>query len=360
MTSRNETRRDSRTTSSGYLAVVAVLIIVMFASLLFAVTFGSHPIPVGDVYQVIAHELFGVGDASWGSGAIHDVVWLIRLPRLVLAIAVGMALAVSGLTMQAVVRNPLAEPYIMGISSGAYAGASIAILGGIGGSALGTQATGILAFIGACVASLAVLALANIGGRATTVRLILSGTALGAVFSAFSNFMIFRTNQASRVQEIVNWTMGSLGKANWSTNGPVLGLILVCVLVLWMQYRNLNLMLMGDDVAITLGTRLHNRRIAFLLISSLMVGLSVFAAGMIGFVGLVIPHIARMIFGTDHKKLVPICALFGAIFLIWADVLCRIAITGTELPIGIFTAMVGAPVFVYLMARRKYGFGTQD
>ncbi|MFT3875086.1 MAG: iron ABC transporter permease [Propioniciclava sp.] len=350
----------SRALASGYLVVVVVLVAVVIGSVLLAVTFGSNRLAVGDVYGVIMHRLFGWGDAAWGSGPVHDVVWLIRLPRLVLAIAVGMALSVGGLTMQAVVRNPLADPYIMGISAGAYAGAALAILGEVGGAAFGAQATGIMAFIGAGVASLAVVGLANVGGRATSVRLILAGTALGAVFAAFSNFMVFRTNQSSRVQEIVNWTMGSLGRASWPLNGPVLAVMLVCVGVLWLQYRNLNLMLMGDQVAITLGTRLHHRRIAFLLIGALMVGLSVYAAGMIGFVGLVIPHIARMIFGTDHKKLVPISALFGAIFLIWADVLCRVAIAGTELPIGIFTSMVGAPVFVYLMARKKYGFGTPE
>lgn len=354
------TRSGGSRAASGYLLVIVVLIAAVLGSLLVAVTFGSNPIAFADVYRVIVHRLFGWGDPAWGSGAVHDVVWLIRLPRLVLAIAVGMALAVGGLTMQAVVRNPLADPYIMGVSAGAYAGASLAILGGVGGAAFGAQATGIMAFIGAGVASLAVVVLANVGGRATSVRLILAGTALGAVFSAFSNFMVFRTNQASRVQEIVSWTMGSLGRANWDLNGPLLAIMLVCVTVLWMQYRTLNLMLMGDQVAITLGTRLHHRRVAFLLLGALMVGLSVYAAGMVGFVGLVIPHIARMIFGTDHKKLVPISALFGAIFLIWADVLCRVVIPGTELPIGIFTSMVGAPVFVYLMARRKYGFGAPD
>lgn len=352
--------RGGRTATFGYLVVVVLLVAAVIGSVLLAVTVGSNPIPVGEVYQVIVHRLFGWGDASWGSGPIHDVVWLIRLPRLILAIAVGMALSVGGLTMQAVVRNPLADPYIMGVSAGAYAGAALAILGGVGGATFGAQATGAMAFLGAAVASLAVVALANVGGRATSVRLILAGTALGAVFSAFSNFMVFRTNQSSRVQEMVNWTMGSLARANWAINGPVLAIIGACTLVMWMQYRTLNLMLMGDQVAITLGTRLHHRRIAFLLLGALMVGLSVYAAGMIGFVGLVIPHIARILFGTDHKALLPIGALFGAIFLIWADVLCRVAIPGTELPIGIFTSMVGAPVFVYLMARKKYGFGTSD
>ena len=347
--------------ASGHPFAVALgLLVAVGASVLLAVTVGSNHLAVADVYGVLAYRVFGWGDPAWGSGAVHDVVWLIRLPRIVLAIAVGMALSIGGVAMQAIVRNPLADPYIMGISAGAYAGAALAILGGVGGAAFGAQATGIMAFIGAVVAALGVVALANVGGRATSVRLILAGTALGAVFSAFSNFMIFRTNQSSRVQEIVNWTMGSLGRASWSINGPILGIVVACVLILWTQYRNLNMMLMGDQVAVTLGTRLHRHRIGFLAISALMVGLSVYAAGMIGFVGLVIPHVTRMMFGTDHRTLIPLAALFGAVFLIWSDVACRVAIAGTELPIGIFTSMVGAPVFVYLMARNAYSFGTPD
>lgn len=339
-----------------YLLAIVLLAAGLAVSVVVAVTFGSIAIPAGDVYRVILQKLFGIGDAAYAGGSVHDVVWLIRLPRLVLAIGVGMALSVSGTTMQAIVRNPLADPYIMGISSGAYAGAVLAILLGVG-SALGENSVGIMAFIGAFVISLAVVALANVGGRPSSVKLVLSGTALSAVCSAFSNYVVFTTNSSSRVQAVVNWTMGSLAAAKWETNGVVLGVVAVATLFMWSQYRTLNLMLLGDEVAVTLGTQLHKWRILYLLVSALMVGFAVYAAGMIGFVGLVIPHIIRILFGTDHKKVIPVSALTGAIFLVWADVLCRIAIKGTELPIGIFTSMVGAPIFVYLMVRKKYGFG---
>ena len=136
--------------------------------------------------------------------------------------------------------------------------------------------------------------------------------------------------------------------------------MLAGTLFFWTQYRNLNLMLLGDESAVTLGTDLHRWRLVYLLVSALLVGFVVYKAGLIGFVGLLIPHVVRMVFGTDHKKLIPLSALLGAIFLIWADVLCRVVLPGNELPIGVLTSLVGAPVFVYLMARKKYGFGGGD
>ena len=159
---------------------------------------------------------------------------------------------------------------------------------------------------------------------------------------------------------VVRWTMGSLAAANWETNVILLITGAVGILFFWSQYRTLNLMLLGDESAITLGTDLHHRRIIYLVVASLMVGFSVYAAGVIGFVGLIIPHMVRMLFGTDHKKLIPLCALLGALFLLWADVLCRVLLERTELPIGILTSLVGAPVFIYLMARKKYGFGGKE
>lgn len=321
-----------------------------------AVTIGSVPIAYSDVYKTIAYKLFKFGNSKFSNGPIHDVVLLIRLPRLVLAVGVGAGLSVSGLIMQAVVRNPLADPYVLGISSGSYLGAVLAIILGIG-TMLGDNFVGIMAFFGAFLASIAVISLSNVGGRPNVVKLLLAGMALSAVFSAFSNFIIFRTTNSSSVQAVVNWMMGSLGAAKWSVNIVILPIVFTCILFFWSQFRSLNLMLLGDETAVTLGTESQKRRIVYLLITSLMVGFSVFAAGMIGFVGLVIPHAMRMLFGSDHKKLVPLCAISGSIFLVWADVLCRTIIPGTELPIGILTAMIGGPCFVYLMANQKYNFG---
>ena len=344
-----------------YLVVCLALLVLLGFSILAAVSFGTMSIPMGDVYRVIIHELFGWGDpAVWGSVGVHDVVWLIRLPRLVLAVGVGMGLSVCGVVMQAIVKNPLADPCVLGVSSGAYLGAVLAMLLGVGTSVFGGSAMGVLGCAGAFLVSLGVMALANLGGRANAVKLLLAGSALSAVCSGFSNLFIYILNDDHAASAVVQWSMGSLAGADWESNGVILPVVLVGTLFFWSQYRNLNLMLLGDESAVTLGTDLHRWRLVYLLVSALLVGFVVYKAGLIGFVGLVIPHVVRMVFGTDHKKLLPLSALLGAIFLIWADVLCRIVLPGNELPIGVLTSLVGAPVFVYLMARRKYGFGGGD
>ena len=301
-----------------YWLAILVLLAGLLLSLLWAVTFGSVDLKMGDVYRVILYKVtealhFPVGDSEvYGSGSMSDIVWFVRLPRLVLAIGVGMALALAGVVMQAIVKNPLADPYVLGVSSGASLGATLAILVGVG-SFLGSGYVGLVAFAGAFLVSMGVIALANIGGRATSVKLILAGTALSAICAAVSNFFLYVINTSSGALEaVVRWTMGSLAAASWDTN-------------LWM-----------------------------------LVGFAVYTAGIIGFVGLVIPHMVRILFGTDHKKLIPISALLGAIFLLWSDVLCRVVLPGKEIPIGVLTALVGAPVFIYLMARKKYGFGGGD
>ena len=346
-----------------YWAAIAALLTGLFLSLLWAVTFGSVELSIGDVYRVILYKVtqalsVPLGDpALYGSGSMSDIVWFVRLPRLVLAVGIGMALSTAGAVMQAIVKNPMADPYILGVSSGASLGATLAILLGLG-AFLGGGYVGLVAFAGSFLASLSVISLANIGGRANSVKLILAGTAMSAICGAISSFFLYVINTSSgAVEAVVRWTMGSLAGAKWETNLWMLAVAVLGMLFFWSQYRTLNLMLLGDETAVTLGTDLHPWRVVYLLAVSLLVGFAVYTAGVIGFVGLVIPHVVRMFFGTDHKKLIPISALLGAIFLLWSDVLCRLVLPGREIPIGVLTALVGAPVFLYLMARKKYGFG---
>ncbi len=332
------------------------LFAILIISLIVAVGFGSTSIPASDVYSVLMHEIFGIGDVeTLGSGNIYDVVIFIRLPRLILAVAVGIALSVGGAVTQAVVKNPIADPYVLGISSGGYLGATLALALGMG-SALGGNAMGIMAFIGAFAVSVGVMTVANLGAKSGAVKLILTGVAFSAVCSAVANFAILMLNDASAVS-IVHWSMGGLGGAEWESNFIILGVALLGTVFLITQSRSLNLMLMGDDTAITLGVNLRTKRVVYMLVCSVMIGFVVFKAGMIGFVGLIIPHIVRMIFGTEHSRLIPASALLGAIFMVWADVLCRVLVPGNEIPVGIITAMVGAPVFIYLVVVKKYGFG---
>ena len=243
--------------------------------------------------------------SAYAEGAVHDVVWLIRLPRVLLALAVGMALSVCGVVMQAIVQNPLADPYVLGISSGASLGATLAIMLGVGGF-LGGNSVGVPAFIGAMVTSFAVIAIANMGGKATSAKLILPEWPSVRYVLLFPILLSIFTNDKNAATEVMKWTMGSLAGASWSRVGVMLPVTLICVIIFWTQYRNLNLMLLGDDVSITLGTDLHRLRTFYLIVASVMIGFAVYCAGVIGFVGLVIPHVIRILFWNRPQKIIAI------------------------------------------------------
>ncbi len=337
--------------------VMLLLAVLLVLAFLWALSIGTVKLSFVQIYEGIVNQFTsGMAIETAGQGPVHDIIWLLRLPRLVLAALVGMGLSVCGVIMQAVVKNPLADPYILGISSGASLGATAAILLGIG-VALGENFVGIAAFIGAFAMSLGVLFISNLGGRSNSIKLLLGGMALSAVCGAFSSFIVYFANNKEGMQSIAYWMMGSFAGAKWENLMIIAPIVILAVLFLWTQSRMLNLMLLGDESALTLGTDLHIYRQIYLLVSSLIVGFVVYSAGMIGFVGLVVPHVIRMLVGTDHKKLIPVAALTGAIFLVVADGLCRIIIPRTELPIGILISIIGAPCFVYLMIKRTYGFG---
>lgn len=344
----------------GFAAFLLLLAALLVLSLFWALSIGTVKLPVSEIYAAVLHQFTsGLSIEATGQGPVHDIVWLLRLPRLILAALVGAGLASCGVIMQAIVKNPLADPYILGISSGASLGATSAILLGIG-AALGPNFVGIAAFIGAFAMSLAVLFISNLGGRSNSMKLLLAGMALSAVCGAFSSFIVYFANNKEGMQTIAYWMMGSLAGAQWGELAVIAPIIVLSIVFFWTQSRVLNLMLLGDESAITMGTDLHAYRQWYLLISSLIVGFAVYSAGMIGFVGLIVPHVIRMFTGPDHKRLLPVAALVGAIFLVVADGLCRVIIPHTELPIGILISMIGAPSFIYLMIKKTYGFGGSD
>ena len=344
----------------GFAAFLLLLAVLLVLSLFWALSIGTVKLPLEEIYAAVLDQFTsGLSIEATGQGPVHDIVWLLRLPRLVLAALVGAGLASCGVIMQAIVKNPLADPYILGISSGASLGATSAILLGVG-AALGPNFVGIAAFIGAFAISLAVLFISNLGGRSNSMKLLLAGMALSAVCGAFSSFIVYFANNKEGMQTIAYWMMGSLAGAQWGELAVIAPIIIASILFFWTQSRVLNLMLLGDESAITMGTDLHAYRQWYLLISSLIVGFAVYSAGMIGFVGLIVPHVIRMFTGPDHKRLLPVAALVGAIFLVVADGLCRVIIPHTELPIGILISMIGAPSFIYLMIKKTYGFGGSD
>jgi len=335
-----------------YGLMITVLLVAVVLTAIFSITIGTVDIPIKDVVTTIMNRLSSNSTPS----VLDDVVFLIRMPRIILAIIVGITLSVVGVVMQAIVKNPLADPYILGISSGASLGATLAILLGIG-TFFGGNFVGIMAFLGAFAVSLGVMTISNINGKSNSIKLLLAGMALSAVCSSISSLIIYLAHDKDGIQSITYWLMGSLAGAKWSQIVWMFPIIMIGWIFFITQYRTLNLMLLGDDVAITLGKKLDQSRTAYLLITSLMMGLVVYSSGMIGFVGLIIPHICRMILGTDHKKLLPASALLGAVFMLWADIFSRTLLPHSELPIGILISAIGAPCFVWLLVKRNYGFG---
>lgn len=335
---------------------------IMALSLLLAVSLGSAKITAGEAYRIILYKAFQLNInqiAEQASLAHLDIIWDIRLPRVLMSAVVGAGLAVCGAVLQATVQNPLAEPYILGISAGASLGATFSILlGGLAGILFGLG-TAVWAFIGALAASLFVMTLASIGGRPSTVKMVLAGSIASALFIALANFIIYIASNAEGMRTVTFWTMGSLAAAKWDTLAlPATGVVACCIFFLT-QFRTLNTLLLGEEAAISLGVDLDKVRRLYFVITALVTGLIVAACGTFGFVGLVVPHVVRGVVGADHRRLIPATILAGAIFLIWADVLARIILVSGELPIGILTALVGAPFFMYILVKQSLNFGGQ-
>ena len=261
----------------------------------------------------------------------------------------GVGLALCGTVMQTTVNNPISEPYILGISAGATFGATFFIILGL------KSMTGIGAFFGSVISTAIVMFIASIGKKITTTSLILSGAVVNALFSAFSNFIISIGADSDSMMTIKFWTMGSLASATWADILLPLFVVLISLIFFMTQYRTMNTMLMGDEVAITLGINLQSYRLIYMLFISMITGVLVAKCGIIGFVGLITPHISRILIGTDHKKIIPLSAMLGSLFVLWADILARCLIDKAELPIGIFTSLVGGPFFIYIVIKNQKG-----
>ena len=332
--------------------LLAVLAVAGLASIVLCVGIGPVPIPPGTTVQVIAHHL-GLPVPVAREASVDSIVWDVRVPRVLMGAAVGACLALSGAALQAMVRNMLADPYILGVSGGASTGAAAATLFGVG-AALGDYAQSALAFLGALGAALLVFLIARAGGRVTSLRLLLSGVAVGYALTALTNLLIFSSDSAEGSRSVMFWMLGSLSLARWNAFlwvalvAAVLGAI-----VLLAGARVLDALSAGDEIAHGLGIHPDRARVGFLLVVSLCTAAAVAGAGSIGFVGLVIPHLARRLVGARHRVLIPASALLGGLFLLWADAFARVVMQPRELPIGVLTAAIGAP-FLLILVRRLY------
>ena len=333
---------------------IAVLLILLFiSSIILGISFGAVDILPYDVYRVFLYKVFGIKIGNLDeilNSTLFDIIWGVRMPRVLLGAFAGMALAMVGVIMQATIQNPLGDPYILGLSSGASLGATFSILIGFSG-VLSSFGAPLGAFLGALIASIFVYFLAKIGGRITPFKMILAGMVISSICSSLTSLIIFLSKDNEGIRTVNFWMMGSLAGAEWSNIVLPIAISVIPLIYFFTQYRNLNLMVLGDETSITLGLNIEKHRKIYMILSSLITGVIVSVCGTIGFVGIMIPHIVRLIFGTDHKTLLPFSALVGAIFLIWADVIARCAITNMELPIGIITSVIGAPFLLWLMVK---------
>ncbi|GAA0546142.1 iron ABC transporter permease [Paractinoplanes ferrugineus] len=335
---------------------LSVLTLGLVVTGVVAVGTGAIAIAPATVARIIVHQLFGLGETTW-TPPQEAIVWQVRLPRVLLGVLVGAGLAVSGVALQAMVRNVLADPYLLGINSGASSGAAAAILFGAG-AGFGQYALSTSAFLGALAASLLVFLIARSGGRVTSIRLLLSGVAVGYALYATTSFLIFASGSAEGARSVMFWLLGSLGLARWDALLTVATLVIGgTTLYLTVVGRKLDALAIGDETAHTLGLSPDRFRMRLLVIVSLCVGVLVSASGSIGFVGLVVPHLARRLVGATHVRVVPVAALLGAILLIWADVIARVLLAPQEIPIGIITALLGAP-FLLILIRRLHATGS--
>ncbi len=333
--------------------VLAVLSGALVLSVVLGVATGPVWIEPGTVLEVVLHHL-GIG-ATVPDATADAIVWDVRLPRVLLGLGVGAGLAVCGCALQAMVRNMLADPYLLGINSGASSGAAATILFGLG-LGLGEHALSASAFIGALAASLLVFVVARAAGRVTSVRLLLAGVAVGYALSAVTSFLIFASGSAEGARSVMFWLLGSLALGVWGA--PLMALLVVVaatVLLLTLWGRRLDALAIGDETALVLGVSPNRFRTQLLVVVSLCIGVVVAASGSIGFVGLVVPHLARRLVGAAHAWVVPTAALLGAVFLLWADLAARMLMQPRELPIGIVTALVGAPFLLHLIRQLHPG-----
>jgi iron complex transport system permease protein len=332
-------------------ACLLALLILLFASFIYSISFGAVSLDKREIFYIILEKIAGLSPPVAITETTREIVLNIRLPRVFLAAMVGASLSVAGATFQGLFRNPLADPYIIGVSSGAALGATFAIVSGLSMGIAGFGAVPIMAFAGGLATIMLVYQLSRQGGFVPVMTLLLAGIAVSAFLTALVSLFIYFAGE--RLHQIVFWMMGGLGGARWSYVRVMLPYVLAGFGIIYFFARELNALLLGEDTALYLGIDAEKLKKIFLAAASLLVSAAVSTSGIIGFIGLVVPHMVRLVAGPDHRFLLPASALTGAILLIGADTLARTVIAPTELPVGIITALLGAPFFLYLLRRRK-------
>jgi iron complex transport system permease protein len=331
--------------------LIAALLSALLGVLCLALTLGTVELSVGDLWRTLIGQAQGPRADNF-----HTIVFDIRLPRILLALCIGAILALSGAVMQGLFRNPLADPSLIGVSSGASVGASLAIVFSAGllqtNAWIGLSVVAFGAFAGGLLATLLVYRLATSEFGTSVTTMLLAGIAIGAIAGSLNGLLSYFSNDAL-LRQMSIWQMGNLSTANWSRLLPVAVALCVLLVALPRVGLALNALLLGESEARHLGINVQRVKRQLIVATALGIGMAVAVAGLIGFVGLVVPHLIRLLIGPDHRWLMPASALGGAMLLIIADTLARVVASPAELPIGILTALIGAPLFIGLLVRQR-------
>lgn len=339
----------------GLALACAVLLVVLLVSIVVAIGLGAAVVAPGETARYLWAAVSG-GRIAADDVTTYQIIWEIRTPRVLLAALVGAGLSAIGVAIQAMVRNALADPFVLGVSSGASAGAvAVTVTGGL--AALGVYAVSAGAFVGALAASILVYAASSSRGSLSPLRLLLTGVAVSLGLQAVMSLLIYFAPDSEATSMVLYWTMGSFGAANWGALPVVSAVVLLGLVLLYRYGRALDVLTLGDETAASLGVGPDRHRKALLVLVSLVTGVMVAVSGAIAFVGLVMPHVVRMVVGATHARVLAVAPLAGAIFMVWVDLVSRTLVAPRELPLGVITALVGVPVFVLLMRRKGYMFG---
>lgn len=332
--------------------IVTIFSLVCVAAVILVCTFfGAADITIKDTIIVLINKMTGLLNAEADSlGAKNTIIWELRFPRSLLAFLVGGALALCGGVYQAIFKNPMADPFILGISSGAAFGATIGIILSIPASFMGLNTISLFAFVGALLAIFFVYSIAKVGKQANITSLLLCGIAVNQLLTAIISFAMLLS--ANEMKKIYFWTLGSFSAKGWNHVLNVVPYILIGLIIIYLFAKELDIIVLGDETAVRFGVDVEkNKRILF-VVTSLVMASCVSVSGIIGFVGLVSPHIVRLIWGPSHKRLLPLSFLLGGIVLCICDTIAR-SIMASEIPVGIVTAIIGAPFFIYLLRARN-------
>lgn len=334
--------------STAFAALTVALVGLSLVSVVVGVQIGSVRIPAATVVEVVWAKTLGSAESAAAANVVQ-IVWDLRVPRVALAALVGAGLSVVGVAVQALVRNPIADPYVLGVSSGASIGAAAVMVFG-GAFGLGMLGLSGAAFATACGSMAVVYLVARRGGVLNPLRLVLTGVVAGYVLSAVTSYLVFLGDPRG-AQQVLFWLLGSFGRARWSM--LVVPAVVLAVVLAWLlaRARPLDALLAGDEAAVTLGVPVARVRVELFMATAALTAVMVSVSGAVGFVGLVVPHIVRLLVGGMHRRVLITSALFGAIFMVWVDLAARTLASPQEIPVGILTAIIGGPLFLFLMHR---------